>query len=133
MLMTPNESKHQKWNALNEITLRSNFFCVSSSWSLTFLEVSRRFEKERLFSSGIIFIFFFFVRITSFHYPVFLIIKFVRKLSMAYPYVGLIICLILIIGSDGEKRDLTVEEVSSVRCFQNPASVEGIKCLLRNI
>ena len=52
---------------------------------------------------------------------------------MTNPYVGLIICLILIIGSDGEKRDLTVEEVSSVRCFQNPASVEGMQCLLRNI
>lgn len=44
---------------------------------------------------------------------------------MLCPFAGLLIFLILIIGTDGEKRDLTFEEVNSVKCFQNPVSSDG--------
>ena len=50
---------------------------------------------------------------------------------MIRPSVRFLIYLILIVSSAGEKRDLTLEEVSSVKCFQNPVSIDCKHCSLR--
>lgn len=50
---------------------------------------------------------------------------------MVYPCVRFLLFLILIFSSIGETRDLTLEEVSSVKCFQNPISADGRLCSLQ--
>ena len=50
---------------------------------------------------------------------------------MVCPCVRFLIFLMLVLSSIGETRDLTLEEVSSVKCFQNPVSADGRLCSLQ--
>lgn len=43
---------------------------------------------------------------------------------MVCPCVRFLLFLMLILNFIGETRDLTLEEVSSVKCFQNPVSTD---------